>query len=631
MKTTHYIKMIQILLTLSVLLLSPIAILSQVAINTDGSAPDNSAMLDVKSTTKGLLMPRMTLAQRNAIVNPMNGLLIYQNDNSPGYYYNAGTPANPNWTMVGGLTLPYFGNISYDLSAFYILNEGLGTGIYGEGSYGIHGSTNYESGAGVYGTSNLITGYSTGVKGYSTATNGKGVWGVGMTGVLGETSHSTGCGIHGINSAATGISCGVKGVAVSTGGIGVQGAASSSTGMNHGVQGTTISTTGTGVSGFAYATSGGNIGIWGLTFSPDGYSGYFQGGKWYTDSKVGIGTVNPAYKLHVLADSPDNWIGGLYNTSTNADAHGVVIRANGGKPLQVQGADGVPVLTIMQNGYTALSYFEPAYPLHVFSYYNPTWLVGFHNPSLMSTSNGLVLRADGGVPLLVQGNSAVTKFKVLQNGNIGIGDDDPDYRLVIRAPGTTSTGILVCRNSLGDNKVVLRQNTNGSGAVNIYETAGTATISLIGAGESYLNAGNVGIGTTDPGYRLQVGVAGDGTQARANAWNVFSDIRLKRDLVNLPNALELIDRLHGYYYFWNTGSDKTRQVGFSAQEVQQVLPEVVSADDEGYLSVDYGKITPLLLEAIKALKDENDQLKNRLLKVEAQLMKTGLMDDLSTK
>jgi hypothetical protein len=73
-----------------------------VAINSDNSAPDPSAMLDVKSTTGGILLPRMTFAQRNAIANPASGLTIYQTDNLPGFYYNAGTPATPVWTLVGG-------------------------------------------------------------------------------------------------------------------------------------------------------------------------------------------------------------------------------------------------------------------------------------------------------------------------------------------------------------------------------------------------------------------------------------------------------------------------------------------------------------------------------------------------
>jgi len=78
-----------------------ISVNAQVAINIDGTAPDNSAMLDVKSTSKGFLLPRMTRTQRNAIANPATGLMIFQTDNSPGYYYNSGTSAIPAWILAG--------------------------------------------------------------------------------------------------------------------------------------------------------------------------------------------------------------------------------------------------------------------------------------------------------------------------------------------------------------------------------------------------------------------------------------------------------------------------------------------------------------------------------------------------
>jgi len=74
---------------------------AQVSINNDGTLPDNSAMLDVKSTAKGLLIPRMTQAQRNAISSPAAVLMIYQTDNSPGFYYNSGTGGSPVWVIVG--------------------------------------------------------------------------------------------------------------------------------------------------------------------------------------------------------------------------------------------------------------------------------------------------------------------------------------------------------------------------------------------------------------------------------------------------------------------------------------------------------------------------------------------------
>ncbi len=72
------------ILFLSMLFLAAVSN-AQVAVNTDGTLPDNSAMLDVKSTSQGLLIPRMTLAQRNAIASPATGLMVFQTDNTPGF------------------------------------------------------------------------------------------------------------------------------------------------------------------------------------------------------------------------------------------------------------------------------------------------------------------------------------------------------------------------------------------------------------------------------------------------------------------------------------------------------------------------------------------------------------------
>jgi len=81
------------------------------SVNATGTAADSSAMLDVGSTTKGFLPPRMTTAQKDAIHNPATGLVVYQTDSTTGLYYNAGSPSSPGWQLVApkvSLAYAYF-------------------------------------------------------------------------------------------------------------------------------------------------------------------------------------------------------------------------------------------------------------------------------------------------------------------------------------------------------------------------------------------------------------------------------------------------------------------------------------------------------------------------------------------
>lgn len=97
-------KSLLLIAVFSAMILLSISSFSQgVAINNDGTNADGSAMLDIKSTDAGILVPRMTMAQRIAITNPATGLLVFQTDNTPGFYYNAGTSGSPSWIK---LTIP---------------------------------------------------------------------------------------------------------------------------------------------------------------------------------------------------------------------------------------------------------------------------------------------------------------------------------------------------------------------------------------------------------------------------------------------------------------------------------------------------------------------------------------------
>src|SRR4030095_15528815 len=82
----------------SLIIASTVARAQNIAINIDGSSAHASALLDIKSTTKGMLVPRMTEAERNAISMPATGLLIFQTNNSTGFYYFNGSA----WTGIAG-------------------------------------------------------------------------------------------------------------------------------------------------------------------------------------------------------------------------------------------------------------------------------------------------------------------------------------------------------------------------------------------------------------------------------------------------------------------------------------------------------------------------------------------------
>ncbi len=91
-----------------------------------------------------------------------------------------------------------------------------------------------------------------------------------------------------------------------------------------------------------------------------------------------------------------------------------------------------------------------------------------------------------------------------------------------------------------------------------------------------------------------------------------SDARFKTNIETVSGALEKMLRLRGVSYDWNQAAfpertfDTRHQLGFIAQEVREVLPDVVSEDADGYLAVGYTAIMPVLAEAIKELKAQKD-------------------------
>ncbi|GIW67488.1 MAG: hypothetical protein KatS3mg096_356 [Candidatus Parcubacteria bacterium] len=128
--------------------------------------------------------------------------------------------------------------------------------------------------------------------------------------------------------------------------------------------------------------------------------------------------------------------------------------------------------------------------------------------------------------------------------------------------------------------------------------------------------GNVGIGTTAPGYKLDV--AGD---VHGTSFPVSSDIRFKTNLEKLDNVLAKLENINAYKFDWNElyqklgRSDNRRHIGVIAQEIEKEFPELVSEweqDGVKYKAVDYSRLTVVLLEAIKEQQKQIEELKRQL-------------------
>lgn len=216
-------------------------------------------------------------------------------------------------------------------------------------------------------------------------------------------------------------------------------------------------------------------------------------------------------------------------------------------------------------------------------------------------------------------------------GNVGIGNSTPNSTLTVGNAGGTIPGEITLNpttNAYEGGQINFKRSLTGSTvdwSIDQYgTTAADARFRIFNTSE--LNGivikenGFVGMGTIDPSVRLQVN--GD---IIANSIAGSSDARFKTNVSAIANPLEKVLQLRGVNFDWNqsqfpqrTFSSK-RSLGFIAQEVEKVLPEVVETEKsaDGYKAVQYDKVVALLVEAIK----EQQKQINRLQKQVKQLKK----------
>lgn len=257
----------------------------------------------------------------------------------------------------------------------------------------------------------------------------------------------------------------------------------------------------------------------------------------------------------------------------------------------------------------------------------------------VGNANGLDIQRGGDNSLM----------RILDNGNVGIDTAVPETRLhlvggsdaTIGGGGYLTLGTTNGANVAIDNNEIMARNNGAAAALGINADGGN--VHIIGTG-----IGDVGIGTNSPSARLEIvgslkvdtntlyvndvtNRVGIGTTSPTEALHVVgdacvtgtvgacSDRRYKTDIEPINDALSLIERLRGVHFNWRRDEypdykfSEKPQIGFIAQEIADIIPEVVTQGDDGYYWVDYGRLTPVIVEAIKVqarlINEKEEELK----------------------
>lgn len=383
-----------------------------------------------------------------------------------------------------------------------------------------------------------------------------------------------------------------------------------------------------GYLGFAVTTSSTGISSTNYTFMGDGTSSYFNrptggtisfrennAGQMVIGSggNVGIGTsfTVPLARLGV-GGTGGVAIGNTYGTTATPPSSGLLVEGNVGigtttptAKLAITGTSGsntdifgvasstnARLFTVASTGNVGIGATPSATAVEKLSIAGKILFTDSAN-SVLRASNGSVdfLKYDGSgnVVLTPYNSSAIlTLYSNTSYGNfggsLGIGTTTPSARLAI-------TGVA------------------GSG--DIFAIASSTNARLF----TVKSTGYVGIGTTTPDQSLVVsgtiqatnllgGAATLSTDESGNIIRTPSDGTLKENIAPLEDSLDKLMRLQGVSYSFKDGNFGTGpQIGFIAQDVKEVFPEVVSSGGE-YLSLNYGNLVAVVVEAVKELADK---------------------------
>ncbi len=344
----------------------------------------------------------------------------------------------------------------------------------------------------------------------------------------------------------------------------------------------------------AYGYSSGNYGllgtssygVYGNSSSDTNYAGYFSG-RGYFSGNVGIGTTSPAEMLHIYKSSGSL---GLRVSSDSSSYQYMNFGATNGYSIgrapddklfinrdEPLGSGALRVLTVQPNGFVGIGTATPGEELTVEGTIKANAeykaVEGYASNTVGTTTYGGYFVADGN----------------------GLG-------VFAHSSGTSGWGVQGWTSG-SEGYGVYGYDSNSDGGVGVYGHAG----------------GYYGLGVAADGHAWDFMAMGPGDD-----YGSFSSIRWKKNIQPIDNPLDKVLQLRGVYFDWDEGHGGEHDVGMIAEEVGQVLPEIVQYEEDGIYTIgmDYSKMAPLLVEAIKALKIENDELKRRLEVLEAAIGKS---------
>ena len=269
---------------------------------------------------------------------------------------------------------------------------------------------------------------------------------------------------------------------------------------------------------------------------------------------------------------------------------------------------------------------------------------GFNNSTKEYRINNI--GAGGTINFMI---GSTSRFKVANNGNIGIANASPEHSLHIGSSGSPSIRIDGALNAAGagpsllwtenigapgdyglrafqdsDDNVLVFQNMSASAVQRddilvINRANGFVSVGIRAAADPFHVNGNIRVGTGTTGCVRDA-------DATVIAGTCSSDFRLKKQITPFRSSLEKVSQLQPVHFYWRGDEfpdrhfGATESFGLIAQDVEAILPELVTTDETGYRAVRYSALPFHLLQAIKELKSENDELKARLAALEAAIL-----------